>query len=65
MEWHAVDIAALVSFVAILTLALRRAFSQNAFPPGPKPIPLFGNLFQLSQQQEWLPFTSWGQIFGQ
>ncbi|KAL1948477.1 hypothetical protein VTO73DRAFT_12552 [Trametes versicolor] len=64
MEWHAVDIAALVSFVVILTLAVRRALSQNAFPPGPKPVPLFGNLFQLSQQQEWLQFTSWGQIYG-
>nr|BED42964.1 cytochrome P450 monooxygenase [Trametes versicolor] len=64
MQWNAVDVVALVSFCAILALIVRRAFSQNVFPPGPKPIPLFGNLFQLSQQQEWLQFTGWGQIYG-
>nr|BED42941.1 cytochrome P450 monooxygenase [Trametes versicolor] len=64
MEWHAVDIAALASFIVILIFAIRHAFSRNTLPPGPKPVPLFGNLFQFSQQQEWLQFTSWGQIYG-
>lgn len=64
MEWHTLDVAALVSFLVILTLAVRHAFSQNTLPPGPKPVPLLGNLFQLSHKQEWLQFTSWGQIYG-
>ncbi|KAI0356908.1 cytochrome P450 [Trametes cingulata] len=64
MQWTAVDVAALGLFVVILGLFLKRAFTQTGLPPGPKPVPIFGNLFQLEQQQEWLQFTNWGKIYG-
>jgi hypothetical protein len=37
---------------------LRRA--GNKYPPGPKGIPFFGNLFQLSKQD----FEEWGHKYG-
>ncbi|CDO76234.1 hypothetical protein BN946_scf184644.g8 [Trametes cinnabarina] len=64
MEWITVDSIALVLFAVILALLLRRSFTHDGLPPGPKPVPIFGNLFQFPQQEEWLQFAQWGNIYG-
>ncbi|KAI5994900.1 cytochrome P450 [Pisolithus orientalis] len=34
------------------------------FPPGPKPLPLFGNLLDKPSVKQWLTFSDWANKFG-
>jgi len=34
------------------------------FPPGPKGLPLLGNLADMPSVKPWLTFTEWGQKYG-
>ncbi|KAK0231788.1 cytochrome P450 [Armillaria nabsnona] len=38
---------------------------RNApFPPGPRGLPLAGNLLDMPSEKEWLTFAKWGEIYG-
>lgn len=37
---------------------------KGPFPPGPKGIPFFGNVFQLPHSFTWFKFTEWGEQYG-
>ncbi|KAI6142757.1 cytochrome P450 [Pisolithus tinctorius] len=34
------------------------------FPPGPKPLPLIGNLLDIPSEKQWLTFSDWADKFG-
>ncbi|KAI0313067.1 cytochrome P450 [Amylostereum chailletii] len=65
----------MLAFALCLTLLLfaawilwaRRPVSRGAqtLPPGPKPIPLMGNIFDMPTSCEWETFSRWGQIYGE
>ncbi|SJL15059.1 related to cytochrome P450 CYP2 subfamily [Armillaria ostoyae] len=54
--------------IIILTPAVWFLFyrpRRNApFPPGPRGLPLAGNLLDIPSQKEWLSFAKWGEIYG-
>jgi len=52
--------AALVSVYAIRTV---KGYAKGKVPPGPKGIPFFGNLFQLSMTP-WKEFDAWKKQYG-
>jgi len=54
--------AAVVLAVRWASRALRRA--NPALPPGPKGLPLLGNLLDMPSEQEWLTFSRWGEVWG-
>nr|BED42963.1 cytochrome P450 monooxygenase [Trametes versicolor] len=50
----------LASAVALLALLTVRRKRQN-LPPGPKGLPLLGNVFDVPKEFEWLAYEKWGR----
>ncbi|KAG6332027.1 hypothetical protein ID866_7060 [Astraeus odoratus] len=50
----------------VVCYLLRRVFKRNPapYPPGPKPLPLLGNLRDLPSVKPWLTYAEWGAKFG-
>ncbi|KAI0784062.1 cytochrome P450 [Abortiporus biennis] len=63
---NAVDICLLVTAIAVALVPYirRKLFISRHYPPGPKGLPILGNLFQLSQTP-WVPFTQWKEEYGE
>jgi hypothetical protein len=34
------------------------------YPPGPKRLPIVGNLFNMPSREEWVTYRKWSQEFG-
>lgn len=57
----------LIPVVGLVTVYLYLANKRGPGlpkPPGPKPLPLLGNIFNLPTQQLWLTATDWSKIYG-
>jgi len=51
------------AFLSGLFLVCARSLPRRK-PPGPRGIPIFGNLFQLSKAKVWKVFEEWGKEYG-
>ncbi|EIN06103.1 cytochrome P450 [Punctularia strigosozonata HHB-11173 SS5] len=58
-----IDAALLALFVYLLGRLIARS-SPTRLPPGPRGLPLIGNLLDLPKDHEWETFTRWGRDFG-
>ena len=51
-------------FLASFTLYLRGKRRKLPFPPGPKRLPVIGNLLDMPSGAEWITYKQWGQLYG-
>lgn len=49
--------------VLIYTLQVKK-HAPAPLPPGPKGLPLLGNIVDLPRSQPWVTFANWGEIYG-
>ncbi|KAF8259329.1 cytochrome P450 [Lactarius quietus] len=66
IEYLALDFAALSLFAYLLRTyhADRSRRRGLQYPPGPRGLPLFGNLFDIPQRAPWETYTQWGKQYG-
>ena len=50
--------------LGVLLIWSQRRTSKNPVPPGPKPLPVLGNIFQLTAKELWLRVTKWAKQYG-
>ncbi len=58
------DIAIVLAGLAFILRVFRRNSRNAPCPPGPKGLPVIGNLFDMPTEREWLTFAKWGEKYG-
>ena len=55
-----------VAFAGVwaVTCVLDAVRIGKAMPPGPKGLPLIGNLLELPRKLQWLQFSAWAEQYG-
>ena len=48
----------------VLFVASQAAKRRHRYPPGPKGLPLVGNLFDVPKDYGWLTYREWGRKYG-
>jgi hypothetical protein len=56
-----VVVSSLAAFLAIRDYQIRRGL---LYPPGPRPLPLIGNLFDIPKEFSWLSYTRYSRKYG-
>ena len=52
-------------FALLLAYYIWRRNNSKLSPPGPRPLPLIGNMLDLTAKELWLRVHEWGKIYGQ
>ncbi len=56
-----------ISLVLLSLLIIKAVFLKaktRRLPPGPKGLPLVGNILDMPSEKEWLTFAKWGELYG-
>ena len=55
---------AVVGAWLVKALILRKTRS-SVLPPGPKGLPVIGNVFDMPKSHDWITFTEWNERYGE
>ncbi|EIW84513.1 cytochrome P450 [Coniophora puteana RWD-64-598 SS2] len=61
-RWAILAAAALVAVVAGRRIQIKK--QQGSLPPGPRSLPLIGNVLDMNWQQPWVTFADWSREHG-
>jgi hypothetical protein len=53
-----------ITSIAFAVLRGRRNTRGLPLPPGPKGLPLLGNIFQIPSEKPWKVYNEWGKVYG-
>jgi len=54
----------LIVLALLILNAIFRPSRTFSLPPGPKGLPLVGNILNMPSEKEWLIFARWGETWG-
>lgn len=58
--------AGLAAFLFVVYTWFRKSkASIGPLPPGPKPVPILGNVRDLTTKELWIPATQWAKKYGE
>ncbi len=55
-------VALLIAFILVAVVSLNR--TRRSLPPGPKGLPILGNIFDVPKEFEWLAYARWSRQYG-
>lgn len=58
------DVALALMCLFVLKALFTRMKQRAPLPPGPKGLPLIGNIFDMPASHEWYKFAEWSQLYG-
>ncbi len=56
--------AVVVGFSGLTLLVMYARKRRLPYPPGPKRLPVVGNLFSMPSQEEWVTYKKWSEELG-
>lgn len=57
-------LGALTTLLTLALFAWYAAKKRLSYPPGPKRLPIIGNLFNMPSREEWVTYKKWSEEFG-
>ena len=65
VERYDILLAIAVALSGLVFLAIRSSRRPLPYPPGPRRLPIVGNLFSMPSQEEWKIYKKWSDDCGQ
>ena len=60
------DIAVCTAVLVAITISyLNQRRNRYPYPPGPKGLPILGNLLDIPEQRQWITYARWGRESGE
>jgi hypothetical protein len=57
-------IAAVIAGSVVIYFVGRKISKRKHLPPGPRPLPLIGNAYQVPRTHPWLTYSAWAKQYG-
>jgi hypothetical protein len=64
LTYGALIVALLAAIVMARSFIKKNAQGQLPLPPGPKPLPILGNLHRMNRDFPWVTYKEWSDIYG-
>jgi hypothetical protein len=61
---YGILLAAVVGFSGLAFLLMRIGKRRLPYPPGPRRLPVVGNLFSMPSREEWVTYMKWSEECG-
>lgn len=54
----------IMAIAILLRIRIFRNWNRLPLPPGPKPLPLIGNVLDMPKYHEWYTYQDWNKKYG-